>query len=74
MFDAARRGVPTSLWSFERKAASLGVRVVVLEQDLSHLEINQSLGLDSGYTQAVEAFMGSLDPAVQQALLSRPVD
>lgn len=59
---------------FERKAASLGVRVVVLEQDLSHLEINQSLGLDSGYTQAVEAFMGPLDPAVQQALLSRPFD
>ena len=59
---------------FERKAAALGVRVVVLEQDLSHREINQSLGLDSGYTRAVEAFMGSLDPAVQQALLSRPLD
>ena len=59
---------------FERKAASLGVRATVLPQDLSHREINQNLGLDSGYTRAVEAFMGSLDPAVQQALLSRPVD
>ncbi|MGB7288658.1 MAG: alpha/beta hydrolase [Candidatus Macondimonas sp.] len=61
-------------YGFERKAASLGAAVTVLAQDLSHREINQSLGLDSGYTQAVEVFMGSLDPAVQQTLLSRPVD
>jgi acetyl esterase/lipase len=53
---------------FAEKAASLAVKATVLEQDLSHREINQNLGLDSGYTQAVEAFMGSLDPAIMELL------
>lgn len=59
---------------YESKAALLGARAAVLEQDLSHRGINQDLGLDGPYTEAVEAFMGSLDPAVQQALLSRSSD
>lgn len=59
---------------FVNKMASLGGTAVVLEQDLSHREVNQSLGLDGDYTEAVEAFMGSLDPAVRKALGPRPVD
>jgi hypothetical protein len=49
---------------------SLGVKAAVLKQNLSHLEINQDLGLGGPYTEAVETFMGSLDPAIQQVLTS----
>jgi acetyl esterase/lipase len=59
---------------FINKMTSLGVKAAVLGQNLSHRQINQDLGLDGPYTEAVEAFMGSLDPAVQQALLSRSSD
>lgn len=47
---------------------ALGGRAEVLPQDLTHGEINANLGLESGYTRAVETFMGSLDPAVAQRL------
>lgn len=53
---------------FADKAGQLGVRADVLRQDLSHREINQSLGLPGAYTDAVEAFMGSLDPGVARLL------
>lgn len=51
---------------FAEKAAQLGVRAQVLRQDLSHRDINQTLGLPGAYTVAVEAFMGSLDPSLAQ--------
>lgn len=54
---------------FTAKAVSLGARATVLEQDLSHREINESLGTSGAYTAAVEAFMGSLDTSVRKALL-----
>lgn len=54
-----------------QRAGQLGVRVSVLPQDLSHRDINQTLGLPGAYTEAVEAFMASLDPGVAQ-LLARP--
>lgn len=57
--------------AFAQRAAQLGVRAQVLRQDLSHRDINQTLGLPGAYTEAVEAFMASLDPALAQAL-SRP--
>lgn len=47
---------------------ALGGRAEVLPQDLTHGEINANLGLESSYTRAVEAFMGSLDPVVAQRL------
>lgn len=47
---------------------ALGGRAEVLPRDLAHGEINADLGLESSYTRAVEAFMGSLDPAVAQRL------
>ncbi len=53
---------------FAERAAQLGVRAQVLRQDLSHRDINQSLGLAGAYTDAVEAFMASLDPAVAKVL------
>ena len=45
---------------FFEKATALGVRASVLQQDRSHQEINQQLGLANPYTDAVEVFMGSL--------------
>lgn len=43
-----------------RKAATLGVRVEVLSEDLSHRDINRSLGQASAYTEAVDAFLQTL--------------
>jgi arylformamidase len=43
-----------------RKAAKLGVRVDVLPQDLSHMQVNRALGQASPYTEAVDGFFRSL--------------
>ena len=40
----------------------------LLEQTPSHGEINAELGDPGAYTQAVEAFMASLDPTVAALL------
>lgn len=51
-----------------RHVRNQGGRAEVLPQDLDHGEINAQLGLDSDYTRAVEAFMGSLDTEVARRL------
>ena len=51
-----------------RHVRNQGGRAEVLPQDLDHGEINAQLGLDSNYTRAVEAFMGSLDAEVARRL------
>jgi acetyl esterase/lipase len=53
---------------FAAKAKSLGVDARVLEENLSHREINERLGAAGGYTEAVESFMGSLDESVRRRL------
>ncbi len=53
---------------FARLAAKLGVTVRLLPQHLNHMQINELLGKPGAYTDAVEAFMGSLDPLVRQML------
>lgn len=53
---------------FAEKAAAAGVRAEVLEEAMSHRQINENAGLPGAYTEAVEAFMGSLDAAVKKAL------
>ncbi|TFW10271.1 alpha/beta hydrolase [Oxalobacteraceae bacterium OM1] len=53
---------------FIAKAGSLGVRAEKLEEDLSHREINETLGLDGPYTAAVERFMATLDIDVRRLL------
>ncbi len=45
---------------FVDKARTLGVRAARLPVDLSHRDINETLGQDSDYTRAVDAFLGSL--------------
>lgn len=49
---------------FTGKASSLGGRAQVLEEDMSHKEINDKLGQDEDYTKAVDAFLSTLDPTV----------
>jgi acetyl esterase/lipase len=53
---------------FVEKAVSLKLRAQVLRQDLSHMEINQQLGVAGAYTREVEDFMGTLDKGVQGLL------
>ena len=50
------------------RASQLGVRAQWLGQDLSHGDINATLGLDNPYTHAVEAFMATLGPGIAQHL------
>ena len=45
---------------FVAHAVESGVRASVLEQDLSHGEINGKLGLPGAYTDAVERFFESV--------------
>lgn len=53
---------------FAAKAAALGSRAGVLREDLSHADADARLGLDPGYTSAVEGFMRSLDVSLAQLL------
>lgn len=54
--------------NFAAHAGQLNVRASVLAQDMSHGEINEQLGVPGSYTQAVEAFLGSLSPALGSRL------
>lgn len=43
-----------------RKAATLGVRVEVLQESMTHMQINRDLGKPSGYTTRVAGFIDAL--------------
>ena len=47
---------------YAAKAGRFGTRVQVLAQDLSHMQINETLGQEGAYTQAVDQFIRSLLP------------
>lgn len=53
---------------YAAKAKALGLHVQILGEPLRHGEINRELGKPGAYTEAVESFMGSLDPAVKALL------
>lgn len=53
---------------YAARATELGTRAETLGQPLSHGEINDELGKSGAYTDAVEAFMTSLDPNVAALL------
>ncbi|OIR17861.1 carboxylesterase [mine drainage metagenome] len=57
---------------FVNKAMLFNVRASVLEQNLTHKEINQQLGVDGAYTDAVEAFMATLNESVMHVLANHP--
>lgn len=44
-----------------QQGRALGMRVQVLPVDLTHRQTNENLGLDGAYTDAVQAFMQSVD-------------
>lgn len=54
--------------AFAKHATLLNVSVSVLEQDMTHQEINQLLGTPGAYTDAVERFMAGLDIDVAKRL------
>ena len=53
---------------YAAKSMELGTRAEILGQPLNHGEINAELGKPGAYTDAVEAFMASLDPSVAALL------
>lgn len=53
---------------FVARAKALDSRASVLGEDRSHRDLNQQLGSDGAYTDAVESFMKTLDPAVARRL------
>ena len=57
---------------FAAKAVASGSRASVLREDLSHAEADARLGVDPGYTDAVESFMRTLDVGVAQLLAPPP--
>ena len=54
---------------YAAQATRLELRAEVLGEDLNHGGINSELGKPGAYTDAVEAFLASLDPAVKALLL-----
>lgn len=66
--SSRRREACAQAHAFAAQATRLGTRAQVLEQDRSHKEINAELGEPGPYTEAVEAFMGTLDPALYRLL------
>lgn len=53
---------------YVEKATGLDVKARLLQEDLSHGDINKELGLSGAYTDAVEKFMGELDPSIKVML------
>lgn len=66
--SSRRDDSPAQANAFAKHAATLGTRVVVLPQDLSHGDINDDLGRPGKYTDAVEDFLRSLDPKLAARL------
>jgi acetyl esterase/lipase len=54
---------------FVDKATSLNARMRVLKENLTHKEINEELGAPGAYTDAVEAFMTTLEGSVGRLLV-----
>ena len=53
---------------FAARQTALGGRAQVLEEDLSHREINADLGRDGAYTASVERFLAGLDATLGERL------
>ena len=58
--SSQRRAPCQQARQFAERGQRLGVRVVVLPQALSHGDINEQLGLQGPYTDAVDGFLRSL--------------
>ncbi len=58
---------------FAARAKQIGSPVTVHAEDLTHAEINKKLGEPGAYTDAVEAFLRTLDPVVAKKLGKREI-
>ncbi|HEU5046813.1 MAG TPA: alpha/beta hydrolase [Rickettsiales bacterium] len=54
--------------AYAKRAQQLGVKASVLEEDMKHAEVNDRLGEDPSYTDAVESFMASLSADIAHHL------
>ena len=64
MVCAIKRGFSCPLAKrFVEKAQALGNEVYLIEEDLTHAEVNANLGLPNQYTEQVNNFMQHLLPA-----------
>jgi len=66
--SALRRESCPEAKKFARRAKALGVTAQVLEEHLSHRQINEQLGSTGAYTDSVDAFLGTLDYSLARAL------
>jgi arylformamidase len=72
--SSQRAESPFQAFWFASRGKAIGTSVTVLPVDLTHEEINDTLGLPGAYTDAVERILGALDPVVAAILgLSAPV-
>ncbi len=55
---------------FAKRATALGVTSQVLQEPLSHRDINEQLGVPGAYTDSVESFLRTLDYSFARALRS----
>lgn len=62
----------TAAHALAERAATLSVRVQVHEEAQGHGLVNARLGLPGAYTDAVDAFLLSLDPAMKSWFSRRP--
>ena len=57
---------------YAEKSNGLGIRAVVLPVDKRHGAVNKDLGDDAAFTEAVDRFLGGLDPVLAARLAARP--
>lgn len=57
---------------FAARQTALGGRAQVVAEDLSHMAINQNLGLAGAYTATVERFLAGLDATLRERLAAAP--
>jgi acetyl esterase/lipase len=68
--SARRKGACSQANNFAEMANSIGIRATVVSKDLSHKEMNETLGGNNDYTAKVEAFLSSLDSKTQAVITS----
>jgi arylformamidase len=68
--SSLRRDSCPAATQFAAKATSLGVQAEVVPVAKSHAAIDAELGAPGKYTEAVEAFLRTLDPSVARALVA----
>jgi hypothetical protein len=69
--SSRRRDACPAATAVASKATSLGVRGEVVPVPKSHAAIDAELGAPGEYTEAVEGFLRTLDPALARGIAAR---